>query len=146
MPNNGTQTQMAALPVVSNGKGDIRILMITSRDTGRWVLPKGWPMKGKNLRQAAEQEALEEAGVIGDLSKKPIGVYHYLKRIENGADIPCEVVLYPMKVTKLLRNWQERGERKRKWFSVKGAAKRVLEPDLSDLLLKIKDDPKALGF
>ncbi|MFK8035028.1 MAG: NUDIX hydrolase [Hyphomicrobiales bacterium] len=146
MPNNGTQTQMAALPVVSNGKGDIRILMITSRDTGRWVLPKGWPMKGKNLRQAAEQEALEEAGVIGDLSKKPIGVYHYLKRIENGEDIPCEVVLYPMKVTKLLRKWQERGERKRKWFSVKGAAKRVLEPDLSDLLLKIKDDPKALGF
>ena len=103
-------------------------------------------MKGKNLRQAAEQEALEEAGVLGDLSKKPIGVYHYLKRIENGTDIPCEVVLYPMRVTKLLRKWQERDERKRKWFSVKGAAKRVLEPDLSDLLLKIKDDHKALGF
>lgn len=146
MPNNGTQTQMAALPVISKGKGDIRILMITSRDTGRWVLPKGWPMKGKNLRQAAEQEALEEAGVLGNLSKKPIGVYHYLKRIEGGADIPCEVILYPMRVTKLLRNWQERGERKRKWFSAKGAAKRVLEPDLSDLLLKIKDDPAALGF
>lgn len=146
MPNNGAQTQMAALPVVSNGKGHIRILMITSRDTGRWVLPKGWPMKGKNLRQAAEQEALEEAGVLGNLSKKPIGVYHYLKRIENGADIPCEVILYPMRVTKLLRKWQERGERKRKWFSVKGAAKRVLEPELSDLLLKIRNDPKALGF
>lgn len=142
----GTQTQMAALPLRQSESGDWRILMITSRDTGRWVLPKGWPMKGKNLRQAAEQEALEEAGVIGQISKNPIGVYHYLKRIEDGADIPCEVVLYPMRVTKLLRRWPERNERKRKWFSAKGAAKRVLEEDLKDLLVSIKQNPKKLGL
>lgn len=145
MPN-GTQTQMAALPLRRSGNGDWRILMITSRDTGRWVLPKGWPMKGKNLHQAAEQEALEEAGVIGQISKKPMGVYRYLKRIENGADIPCEVVLYPMRVTKLLRRWPERDERKRKWFSAKGAAKRVVEKDLKDLLVSIKLNPKKLGI
>ncbi len=142
----GTQTQMAALPLRQSDSGDWRILMITSRDTGRWVLPKGWPMKGKNLRQAAEQEALEEAGVIGRISKNPIGVYHYLKRIEDGADIPCEVVLYPMRVTKLLRRWPERNERKRKWFSAKGAAKRVMEEDLKDLLVSIKQNPKKLGL
>ncbi|MCR9236005.1 MAG: NUDIX hydrolase [Alphaproteobacteria bacterium] len=142
----GTQTQMAALPLRQSESGDWRILMITSRDTGRWVLPKGWPMKGKNLRQAAEQEALEEAGVIGQISKNPIGVYHYLKRIEDGADIPCEVVLYPMRVTKLLRRWPERNERKRKWFSAKGAAKRVMEEDLKDLLVSIKQNPKKLGL
>ncbi|MGJ8532782.1 MAG: NUDIX hydrolase [Alphaproteobacteria bacterium] len=142
----GTQTQMAALPLRQSDSGDWRILMITSRDTGRWVLPKGWPMKGKNLRQAAEQEALEEAGVIGQISKNPIGVYHYLKRIEDGADIPCEVVLYPMRVTKLLRRWPERNERKRKWFSAKGAAKRVMEEDLKDLLVSIKQNPKKLGL
>lgn len=142
----GTQTQMAALPLRQSDRGDWRILMITSRDTGRWVLPKGWPMKGKNLRQAAEQEALEEAGVIGQISKNPIGVYHYLKRIEDGADIPCEVVLYPMRVTKLLRRWPERNERKRKWFSAKGAAKRVMEEDLKDLLVSIKQNPKKLGL
>ena len=142
----GTQTQMAALPLRQSDSGDWRILMITSRDTGRWVLPKGWPMKGKNLRQAAEQEALEEAGVIGQISKNPIGVYHYLKRIEDGADIPCEVVLYPMRVTKLLRRWPERNERKRKWFSAKGAAKRVIEEDLKDLLVSIKQNPKKLGL
>nr|WP_306266118.1 NUDIX hydrolase [Pararhizobium sp. IMCC3301] len=141
-----TQTQMAALPVRMTEKGDLRILMITSRDTGRWVLPKGWPMKGKNLRQAAEQEALEEAGVLGRVSKQPFGVYHYLKRIEDGVDIPCEVVLFPMKVTKLLRHWPEREERKRKWFSAKGAAKRVMEPDLKDLLGKIRLNPKKLGL
>lgn len=141
-----TQTQMAALPVRITDKGDLRILMITSRDTGRWVLPKGWPMKGKNLHQAAEQEALEEAGVIGRISKQPFGVYHYLKRIEDGADIPCEVVLYPMKVTKLLRRWPERDERRRKWFSAKGAAKRVMEPDLKDLLGEIRQNPKKLGL
>lgn len=145
MPN-GTQTQMAALPVRQTDGGDWRILMITSRDTGRWVLPKGWPMKGKNLPQAAEQEALEEAGVIGRISKQPIGTYHYLKRIEDGADIPCEVVLYPMKVTKLLRRWPERDERKRKWFSAKGAAKRVMEKDLSELLFSIKQNPKKLDI
>jgi len=142
----GTQTQMAALPLRQSDSGDWRILMITSRDTGRWVLPKGWPMKGKNLRQAAEQEALEEAGVIGRISKNPMGVYHYLKRIEDGADIPCEVVLYPMRVTKLLRRWPERNERKRKWFSAKGAAKRVMEEDLKDLLVSIKQNPKKLGL
>lgn len=141
-----TQTQMAALPVRITDKGDLRILMITSRDTGRWVLPKGWPMKGKNLHQAAEQEALEEAGVVGRISKQPFGVYHYLKRIEDGADIPCEVVLYPMKVTKLLRRWPERDERRRKWFSAKGAAKRVMEPDLKDLLGEIRQNPKKLGL
>ncbi|MEH6725250.1 MAG: NUDIX hydrolase [Hyphomicrobiales bacterium] len=145
MPD-GTQTQMAALPVRLSDNGDWRILMITSRDTGRWVLPKGWPMKGKNLSQAAEQEALEEAGVIGKISKEPIGVYHYLKRIEGGVDIPCEVVLYPMKVTKLLHRWPERNERKRKWFSAKGAAKRVMEDDLKELLVSIKQNPKKLGL
>lgn len=144
MPD-GTQTQMAALPVRKTEDGDWRILMITSRDTGRWVLPKGWPMKGKNLHQAAEQEALEEAGVLGHISKEPIGVYHYLKRIEGGADIPCEVILYPMKVTKLLRRWPERDERKRKWFSAKGAAKRVMEESLKELLFSIKQDPKRLS-
>lgn len=145
MPD-GTQTQMAALPVRLSDGGDWRILMITSRDTGRWVLPKGWPMKGKNLRQAAEQEALEEAGVLGKISKEPIGVYHYLKRMEGVADIPCVVVLYPMKVTKLLRRWPERNERKRKWFSAKGAAKRVMEEDLKELLVSVSENPKKLSF
>lgn len=145
MPD-GTQTQMAALPVqLSSGK-EWRILMITSRDTGRWVLPKGWPMRGKNLRQAAEQEALEEAGVLGKVSKEPIGVYHYIKRMDDEADIPCEVILYPMKVTKLLRRWPERNERKRKWFSPKGAAKRVDEDDLKEILSSIKENPKLIVF
>ncbi|MBL4646550.1 MAG: NUDIX hydrolase [Hyphomicrobiales bacterium] len=141
-----TQTQMAALPVTIDQKGDLRILMITSRDTGRWVLPKGWPMKGKNLRRAAEQEAMEEAGVIGEVSKKPIGVYHYTKRMEKGDDIPCEVILFPLKVKKLLRSWPERDERKRKWFSPKGAAKRVDEEDLRAILSDIKTEELALAL
>lgn len=145
MPD-GTQTQMAALPVqLSSGK-EWRILMITSRDTGRWVLPKGWPMRGKNLRQAAEQEALEEAGVLGKVSREPIGVYHYIKRMDDEPDIPCEVILYPMKVSKLLRRWPERNERKRKWFSPKGAAKRVDEEDLKEILNSINENPKMIVF
>lgn len=146
MPHTELRTQTAALPVIKTKDGALRVLMITSRDTGRWVMPKGWPMEDKSLRGAAAQEALEEAGVIGKVSKEPLGTYTYLKRMDDEADIPVEVVLYPMKVTKLLRNWPERDERKRKWFSPKGAAKRVDEPDLQALLKDLQTHPKKAWF
>ena len=146
MSNRERQTQSAALPVLRTDEGQVRVLMITSRDTGRWVMPKGWPMKNKSLRGTAEQEALEEAGILGKISKEPVGKYRYLKRLDDGTDIPVEVVLYPMKVSKLLRRWPERDERKRKWFSLKGAAKRVVEEDLQALLYNLHEHPKKVWF
>lgn len=129
--------QIAALPVRLNKNGKLRVLMVTSRDTGRWVMPKGWPMDGKKPWRAAEIEALEEAGVVGEISKSKIGLYTYNKRLSVRREVPCQVALYPMVVEKMLKRWPERKERRRKWFSPKRAARSVREPQLRELLISL---------
>lgn len=139
MPDVGEQ--IAALPLRYGDKGEIKVLMVTSRDTGRWVMPKGWQMDGKKPWAAAAIEALEEAGAVGRIGDEKIGTYRYPKILSDGRVIPCVVDVYPMVVEKLLRNWKERKERKRKWFSPKAAAKRVDEQDLADLLMRLHRKP-----
>ena len=134
--------QIAALPVRASDDGSLEVLLVTSRETGRWVMPKGWEMDGKKPWAAAEIEALEEAGAVGHISKKAIGTYRYKKRLDGGSAIPVRVTLYPMYVKKLNRRWKERGQRKRHWFSPKGAAKRVREPALKELLLSLSSPKK----
>ncbi|WP_240989405.1 NUDIX hydrolase [Salipiger mangrovisoli] len=124
--------------------GKLRVLMVTSRDTGRWVMPKGWEMDGKKPWAAAEIEALEEAGAKGHVGKTEIGFYHYPKRLDDGTELRCRVRVYPLIVDKLSRDWKERKQRKRKWFSPRDAARRVDEPELSDLLLTLCDAPHKL--
>jgi 8-oxo-dGTP pyrophosphatase MutT (NUDIX family) len=135
-------TQVAALPLRWNDQGRLRILMVTSRDTGRWVMPKGWSMVGKELWRAAEIEALEEAGVTGHISHVPIGDYGYEKVLDDGTRLPCRVTLFPLVVDRVRPRWKERRHRTRRWFSIKGAAAAVNEPDLVDLLsgLAVKPD------
>lgn len=115
--------------------------MVTSRDTGRWIMPKGWTMNGKKPWAAAEIEALEEAGAVGYISHDIIGSYTYRKKLSKGVSVMCKVDVYPMMVERLKSNWKERSERKRKWFSAKGAAKRIAEPELSKLLTKLAKKP-----
>lgn len=126
--------QIAALPIIWDKKGRLRVLMITSRDSGRWVMPKGWLMDGKKPWHAAEIEALEEAGVVGFVSDRAVGEYYYTKRIDRRTKIRCRVIVYPMLVESLKKRWKERKERKRHWFSPRKAAKLVDEKDLSALL------------
>lgn len=126
--------QIAALPVRWDSGGKLRVLMVTSRDSGRWVMPKGWHMDGKKPWRAAEIEALEEAGAVGYISNEPVGVYHYVKRFDRGRTAFCRVTVYPMVVDKLKSRWKERNERRRHWFSLKKAAKLVDEKELSALL------------
>jgi len=128
------RSQIAALPVHMDKTGKLRVLMVTSRETRRWVMPKGWLMDGKKPWHAAEIEALEEAGAVGFVSNRPIGDYHYLKGLDEGSSVPCLVTVYPMVVEKLKRRWKERKERKRHWFSLKEAARLVDEPELTALL------------
>lgn len=116
--------------------------MVTSRDTGRWVMPKGWMMNGRKPWDAAAIEALEEAGAKGRIGSEEIGRYSYDKLLDDGTAVPCLVTVYPMFVEKLLRDWKERHERRRKWFSPKAAAKRVAEPELAELLLSLKERPQ----
>ena len=105
-------------------------------------MPKGWTMDGYKPWAAAEIEALEEAGAKGYISSELLGTYRYPKIMDDGQIVPCRVRVYPMMVEKLLKTWKERGERRRKWFSVKAAAKQVDEPDLSELLKGLAKRPR----
>lgn len=134
--------QIAALPVRYDGKGRLQVLMVTSRGTRRWVMPKGWMMDGKKPWAAAEIEALEEAGAKGRVARQAMGVYHYDKVLDDGSRLRCRVQVYPMIVDKLKRDWKERKERKRRWFSAKSAAKSVHEPELAEMLRRIDRKPK----
>ena len=134
--------QIGALPMHWDKKGNLRILMVTSRDTGRWVMPKGWLMDGKRPWAAAEIEALEEAGAVGHIGHEVIGTFHYDKGLDDGSSLPCRVDVYPMIVDKLKRRWKERNERRRHWFTPKAAAKRVQEPELERMLLSLVDKPQ----
>ena len=115
-------------------RGRLRVLLVTSRDTGRWVLPKGWPIDGLDPWEAAAVEALEEAGAEGAVANSAIGSYAYGKRLSGGKTLPCRVELYPMRVKRLHDEWKEVRERQRRWFGPSAAAKRVDEPELRDIL------------
>ncbi|NJC41792.1 8-oxo-dGTP pyrophosphatase MutT (NUDIX family) [Brevundimonas alba] len=125
--------QVAALPW-RHGAGGVEILLVTSRETRRWVTPKGGRMSGKTDAEAAAQEALEEAGIEGVVSDKPIGTFRYLKVLKRRASRWCVVSLYGLEVTAEHGDWQERDERERVWVSREEAASRVDEPDLKALI------------
>lgn len=122
--------------------GKLQILLITSRGTGRWIIPKGWPMLGKRPAEAAAQEAWEEAGVKGTVSDQCLGLYSYYKTRTRFGTLPCLVNVYPVKARKLSKIYPEVGQRRRKWFSPKKAAKLVREPELARLIKSF--DPETL--
>jgi 8-oxo-dGTP pyrophosphatase MutT (NUDIX family) len=130
--SEGERIQCAALPYRLSG--GLMVLLQTSRDTGRWVLPKGWPMKGEKPYSAARREALEEAGVVGPIAKRPIGTFHYPKRLADGGVVICEVHVYPLEVESQRKRWRERRERAQRWFTPEEAARMVKEPELAALL------------
>ncbi len=136
------EAQYAALCYRLRGKDLHEVLLITSRDTGRWIIPKGWPMKGRSGAECALREAFEEAGVEGCPSPAPVGVYSYDKILPNGVQ-PCIVTVYPVEVTQISKDFPEKGQRARKWFKPKKAADKVDEPELRSLLETF--DPRKGG-
>ncbi len=129
-----TRRQVAVLPLRGGPKKGYRVLLVTSRETRRWVVPKGWPMKGLKPHETARQEAYEEAGLVGPVGKRALGYYHYEKRLKNGAAVPCLVQVFPMNVRKRLDRFPEVLEREARWFSIPEAAEAVLEPGLSAII------------
>ncbi|PLL11293.1 NUDIX hydrolase [Tabrizicola sp. TH137] len=125
-------------------RGRVEVLLITSRDTGRWVIPKGWPMADKRPEEAAALEAWEEAGVTGESAGAALGLYSYDKARKSKEALPCVVSVYPLKVARLAARFPERAERRRRWFSAERAARLVAEPELRALLLHLASDPAAL--
>ncbi len=138
--SQGERVQYAALPYRLSG--GLMVLLLTSRDTGRWVLPKGWPMRGKTPYSAARREALEEAGVVGPISRRSIGTFHYPKRLADGGTVTCEVHVYPLAVESQNRRWRERTQQ---WFTPDEAARVVQEPELAALLraFMLSDDAEG---
>ncbi len=113
------------------------VLLITSRDTGRWVIPKGWPMKNRTPWDAAAREAFEEAGVKGQVEPAAIGSYRYVKHLSRWRERPVEVQVFPLRVERELDDWPERRQRERVWLAPEEAAGRVHEPDLAELIRKL---------
>ncbi len=136
------RTQFAALCYrIKNDK--VQVLLVTSRGSGRWIVPKGWPMSGQTPAESAAQEAWEEAGVIGRAVSRPLGLYSYNKiRGEDEDDLPCVAMVYPLRVKTLARDYPEAGQRKRKWVGRKKAASLVDEPELARILRDF--DPRQL--
>lgn len=133
-PVRDTRRQIAALPW-RDGEDGLRILLITSRRTQRWVVPKGWPMEGLKAHQAAAQEAYEEAGIRGEIAPKAIGAFHYLKLMKRGHTQLCKVDVFPMQVLEQDEIWPEHDQRTLQWFTVEEAVAQVEEPELAELIL-----------
>lgn len=113
---------------------ETQILLITTRSSQRWIIPKGWPMEDQSPAQAAAIEAYEEAGVEGKAYNICLGLYSYTKFMDKSDDLPCAVSVFPLKVQKTLKVWPESKERARKWFSIKKAAAQVREPELRKII------------
>lgn len=131
--DGGRKAQYAALPW-RRGEAGVEVLLITSRETRRWVIPKGWPMKGRKPFEAAAQEAFEEAGVIGVVKARKAGAYRYAKRLKNGKLRLVHVNVYPLKVREERDRWPEMAEREKKWVAPAEAAAMVDEPELQALI------------
>lgn len=114
------------------------MLVITSRDTGRWIIPKGWPMDGKKSHEVAAREAWEEAGVKGDASPDSIGSFAYQKGLDHGMSVRCRAKVYSVAVLDMAKRYPEKGSRKLEWVSFREAASRVAEPELKDLILSFE--------
>lgn len=125
--------QVAALVWRQAGSG-IEVLLVTSRISGHWLLPKGWHVEGKTAADSALQEAFEEAGVQGVSGTEPIGAFDYRKVRKQGDALDCTVDVFAVRVRRLLGDWPEKHQRRRAWFTLPEAAARVTEPDLGRFL------------
>ncbi|WP_454684430.1 NUDIX hydrolase [Ancylobacter moscoviensis] len=115
---------------------------MTSRETHRVVIPKGWPMKNRKDWKSAQIEARQEAGVIGDIGRKRIGQYRYWKRLETHFAL-VKVSVYPLAVRRQLSDWPERHERAQMWINAEDAALLVDEPELGALIVEFAQSPAA---
>ena len=125
--------QVAAIPFRLDGSGEVEVLLITSSTTNRFIVPKGWPMRGKSGKKVAVIEAKEEAGVVGKALKQPLGVYSYWKRLSNRF-VNVTVTVYLLPVAEILPDWKESERRRRALLSPADAATLIDEPQLASLV------------
>ena len=136
-----THVQSAALPWRMGRKGP-EVLLVTSRATGRWILPKGWPEPGETLAACAEREAFEEAGIRGRASAAALGSYFYGKASSSGLVRRCEVHVFALDVVESEKRWPEKRQRNRRWLTPEEAGKRVAELAVAELIAGFRFDPR----
>lgn len=138
--------QYAALPVAVASDGQMSVLILTSRETRRWVIPKGWAEKGVAPHRLAAREAYEEAGVRGVVGPEPLGSFRYIKLLRGKRRtraVSCVVVVYELRVERLLDDWPEKAQRERRWVTPLEAAELVEEDGLAGLLRDLAARPAA---
>lgn len=138
-----TRTQYATLPWRPGADGAPEILLITSRETRRWVIPKGWPIKNLTPPEAAAREAFEEAGVEGVVATTPLGSYRYDKQLSRGKAQSVIVQIFALRVETEYAKWPEMAEREKRWMPAAAACQLVDEPELKALIGAL--DPAALS-
>jgi ADP-ribose pyrophosphatase YjhB (NUDIX family) len=124
------RVQYAALPFRRTSDGGIEVLLVTSRGTRRWIIPKGWPVSGLTPSGSAAREAFEEAGVIGPIGETAVGTFRYQKQLNSGAFVTCEATIFPLEVQEQRRRFPEASQREQRWFSPQAAAEAVAEEEL----------------
>jgi 8-oxo-dGTP pyrophosphatase MutT (NUDIX family) len=112
------------------------VLLVTGRRSGRWMIPKGWPMAGKSLADSAAREAFEEAGIKGRIDPEPIGRFRHIKQHLLFGRMEVDILVHPLTVKRELKDWPERGERLRKWFTLDEAVTRVDSRELAQLIVR----------
>ncbi len=126
--------------------GKVQVLLMTSRDTGRWIIPKGNINGRSTPSKAAEKEAYEEAGVRGTIASSiPLGIYTYLKKLELGETRPATVEVYLLRIKERLKKWPEKGERKLSWVTTEEAVGLVEEPGVVPLLRRLMEFEDTLA-
>jgi 8-oxo-dGTP pyrophosphatase MutT (NUDIX family) len=127
--------QYAALPYRFDGDGNIEVLLVTSLRTRRWIIPKGWPIKGLKPATSAAREAFEEAGLVGKVAQRPVGRYAYPKLCEKtDRSTDCDVIVFPLLVKRQLTIWPEVGQREAQWLSAEKASKTVADQGLGHVI------------
>jgi 8-oxo-dGTP pyrophosphatase MutT (NUDIX family) len=121
---------------MSNGDR-AEFMLVTSRETRRWIIPKGWPKKGKSPHRSAAREAFEEAGVRGAVGRRAVGSFSYAKRLKDGGSVECEVRVFPLEVRRQSKQWPEQQQRRVKWLSAAKAAAKVKDPLLSKIIRRV---------
>ena len=137
----GQALQVAALPYMFDPIGEPRFLLITSRTSARWIIPKGWPVKGLTLPESAAREAYEEAGVRGVVGEGELGRFAVAKKsIADPAEPPRPVIVFPLLVGTRRSRWPERAQRRRQWMSREEALAAVASPDLARIIADFVPD------
>jgi 8-oxo-dGTP pyrophosphatase MutT (NUDIX family) len=130
----GFAAQFAALPF-KTGPDGLRVLLLTSRETRRWIIPKGWPIRGLKPREVAAREALEEGGLVGRIvGKHPIGSYHYTKRLPEDREKLCYVGVFLLSVDHQVDEWLEKEQREWRWVDPIKAVQMVEEGGLAEII------------